>query len=172
MFQIGWDKLDWLFLALQKRAQVLFVDADIVWLDDPMPALAASPADVQLTHDGWGPNIGVMFLRPTNASLAFMSNWLARRTAPESRDQYEFQAAVDATAAEAQLQVSYVDRGQFPNGCCCGHALPHDAGQARRWVLWHAACVGGLDDKRGSLHRIEQAAAQLRPPSHNVCTRA
>lgn len=167
--QIGWDKLERLFLVLQKHVHVFFVDSDIVWLSDPLPALHANAADIQLTHDGWGPNIGVMFLRPTNSSLAFMDVWLARRTAPDSRDQYEFQAAVDATAQSHELQVAYVDKGQFPNGCCCGHALPVNRAQAERWVLWHAACVGDLASKRNSLLRIDHAAAALRPHADSMC---
>ncbi|KAK9815020.1 hypothetical protein WJX73_005058 [Symbiochloris irregularis] len=76
--QIGWDKLECLHMALSRRVSVLFVDSDIVWLTDPLPALQASQADVQLTHDGWGPNIGVMFVRPTDAALAFMHTWRAQ----------------------------------------------------------------------------------------------
>ena len=42
-----------LFAGLpQVDASILFVDSDIVWLQDPMPALQAVAADVAVTHDG------------------------------------------------------------------------------------------------------------------------
>lgn len=121
---------------------------------------------MQLTHDGWGPNIGVMFVRPTDAALTFMSTWRARRTAPDSRDQYEFAEAVNQTQGLAPLVVEYLDKGRFPNGCCCGYQLPRHKHAARQWVLWHAACVAGsLQSKAGVLERIERAAVRLHPPA-------
>ena len=138
---------------------------------DVQARLQANPADIQLTHDGWGPNIGVMFLRPSNASLAFMDTWLARRTAPDSRDQYEFKSAVAETLKTHALQVAYVDKGQFPNGCCCGHSMPRDRHLAQRWVLWHAACAGSLQAKRNAMVSIGRAAAAAALlPTHHAGT--
>ena len=75
---------------------------DIVWLKDPLVALDADQSDVQLSHDGQmdRPNIGVMFVRTTECTGAFMRDWLARRTQPDSRDQYEFPEAVKSATAK------------------------------------------------------------------------
>ena len=86
--------------SLATDSNILFADTDIVWLKDPLVALDADQSDVQLTHDGWGPNIGVMFVRPTECTGAFMRDWLARRTQPDSRDQYEFDEAVKSATAK------------------------------------------------------------------------
>ena len=119
-------------------------------------------ADVQVTHDGWGPNIGLMYLRPTNATLAFMRAWVARRSAPESRDQYEFNAAVEAAVqAGSAPSVHFLDKGAFPNGCCCGSSLPKKRAQADAWLMWHAACAGELPQKLGILEQMAQASAKL-----------
>lgn len=168
--QIGWDKLARLNLALQMNANIFFVDSDIVWLSDPMQALQSNPADIQATHDGWGPNIGVMFLRPTDSSLAFMGNWLRRRVAPDSRDQYEFSAAVNETSRSHPLHVAYMDKKLFPNGCCCWHSLPRARQEAQRCVLWHAACAGSLQQKRNSMQTIQRAALTLHPRHDDSCS--
>ena len=83
--------------ALQTGSNILFADMDIAWLQDPLPPLQArGGADLLLTDDGWGPNIGIMYVRPTQCTLQFMEDWLARRSFPEARDQYEFVAAVES----------------------------------------------------------------------------
>ena len=95
---------------------------------DPLPALR-NVADVQVSHDGWGPNIGMMYLRPTNSTLGFMRAWLGRRTAPDSRDQYEFHPAVEAALEGGTAPtIHYLDKGVFPE----------------RLLLWEdAACEAG-----------------------------
>ena len=83
--------------ALQTGSNILFADMDIAWLQDPLlPLEARGGADLLLTDDGWGPNIGVMYVRPTQCTRLFMEDWLARRSSPEARDQYEFVAAVES----------------------------------------------------------------------------
>ena len=50
-----------------------------MWLQDPLPPLEArAGADLLLTDDGWGPNIGIMYVRPTQCTLVFIENWLGR----------------------------------------------------------------------------------------------
>ena len=39
--QLGWTKLDRMATALQLQQDILFVDLDIVWMADPLPALQA-----------------------------------------------------------------------------------------------------------------------------------
>ena len=118
---------------------------------------------MQVTHDGWGPNIGLMYLRPTPSTQAFVQTWLARRTAADSRDQYEFEKAVNQSSAEGSgLSVHVLSNAPFPNGCCCGHFLPKDRERARGWLMWHAACSGSMATKLGLLDKLGSEAAKLR----------
>ena len=139
----------------------------VAFHSDPLfPTLLHS---VQVTHDAWkgitkpAANLGLIYLRPTPGTLAFMRAWLARRVAQDSRDQYEFDAAVEAAVAAGQgLSVHFLDKGAFPNGCCCGRSLPKKRAEADAWLMWHAACAGDLPTKLGILERMSVAAAKRR----------
>lgn len=157
--QIGWDKLKRLQDALQNGYNILFADTDIVWLRDPLPLLEDSEMDIQLTHDGWGPNIGVMYVRPSECTAVFMHDWLARRNTPESRDQYEFLPAVESAKQKCPaFKVEHMEKSEFPNGCCCGDKYPSNPEDARKWVLWHAACGGDLHSKKQKLVKILESS--------------
>ncbi len=85
--------------ALQTGSNILFADTVIVWLKDPVPLLEQRKIDLQLTDDGWGPNIGFMYARPKRCTMFLMHTWLSRQNSSEARDQYELPAALESTKA-------------------------------------------------------------------------
>ena len=132
--------------ALQTGSNILFADMDIVWLQDPLPPLEArAGADLLLTDDGWGPNIGIMYVRPMQCTLVFMEDWLARRSFPEARDQYEFDAAVESAQKKCPTF-----RVRLVSGVC-----PGDCPVPCSWPVWlHGSLIGG---------RLPVAGCQLAP---------
>ncbi|KAK9814126.1 hypothetical protein WJX72_000969 [[Myrmecia] bisecta] len=175
--QIGWDRVALLHAIVQRGHSVLFVDADLVWLKDPFPALEASRSDIQLSVDGYDarqeppskrPNVGLMFVRPTPQAAAFLAAWLGLRYGLQAREQFEFPNAWAATAkTHPDLRIKYLDTDRFPNGCCCGtkveireerwdpHNVPPDV--RSRWVMWHAACVPTILRKQHYLSNLLDA---------------
>ncbi|XP_030829428.1 UDP-D-xylose:L-fucose alpha-1,3-D-xylosyltransferase 3 [Strongylocentrotus purpuratus] len=109
----------YIYRLLAKGRDVLFSDVDTVWLKDPLPHLDGD-YDVVLQVDLRVPKVvycaGFIFFRATNASRAFVWEWIDR--IHKARDNIPDQKILNELLEEnfGDLRVKVLDSALFPNG--------------------------------------------------------
>nr|XP_054750598.1 uncharacterized protein LOC129256411 [Lytechinus pictus] len=109
----------YIYRLLAKGRDVLFSDVDIVWLADPFPHLEGD-YDVVLQEDLHNPKVvycaGFIFFRATNASRAFVGEWISR--IHKARDNVPDQRLLNQLLGEnfGNLRIKVLDSSLFPNG--------------------------------------------------------
>ena len=103
--------------ALKHGFTVLIVDADIVFLKNPLPFFSCSDCDIQMQWDGFEGNTGFYLVRPTKAAIDLHSEALAMvEISPKLTNQETIDRALEAMQRRKKIKMVYLPETEFPNG--------------------------------------------------------
>lgn len=155
-YQLGYVKIDLILEAVQLGHEVLFLDVDMIVLQDPFLHLPEA-TDVLVSRDKNTTtpedpvNLGTIYFRPTNASIALLTAWSKTRG---TWDQDALNSLLVPGSQAAEI-TSRLEFDKFASGCgeYCGDLIAHLLRRSDRWetvcpkhvihgwVSFHVACA-------------------------------
>uniref|UniRef100_A0A804M7E3 Nucleotide-diphospho-sugar transferase domain-containing protein n=2 Tax=Zea mays TaxID=4577 RepID=A0A804M7E3_MAIZE len=154
-------ELVWSKLRLQRRVlrlgySLLFTDADVLWLRNPLKHVTAY-ADMTVSCDVFFgdpdgvdnfPNTGFFHVRPNSRTIAMAAAWhRARDRFPGKNEQPVFNAIKKGLVADLGLRLQYIDPAFVAGFCSYGR----DLGKV---CTMHANCCVGLRAKITDLRTL------------------
>ncbi|CAM0907982.1 unnamed protein product [Alopecurus aequalis] len=163
---MGKDYMDLVWARNRFQSRVLALgygflstDLDIVWFRNPLLRIPVA-ADIALASDNFfgdnpydldkNANSGIVYARPSAASVAFFRDWYEARTRyPNEHEQFVFGKVKHELAARHGMTVQLVDSTYFHSKCEEWKKINfHEV------CTFHADCLLGVQNKIIKLHAV------------------